>query len=366
METLPLVSIIMPVYNAQQFLDKAIESILKQDYPDFELILVDDGSIDNSGNICDEYCRKDPRIKVIHQSNQGIASARNAGIRVSKGRYITFCDNDDEFLPDFLSKNMFLMMHEHADLVKFGKKIVYVFEEKIIKEENDILQKGIFESEEIKKRFSEFDFRRYFGFVWDAIYDKHLLEKSAGNGAEIVLFDETFKTGYEDVYFNYSLIKQIKTMVTNNNIHYLHYIRTGYSTTLRYSFNRIEAIYKVLEKKAALLFQWSGLEQCPCNDHFLLQDLGEKGASVISLLSADACTLSYQDKIKVLEKLIDLDLFSIEFTESAQENARKVSLNRFLIWKLLVSKKLKLLLQLGWIKKNLIDRFSKKYGMIIK
>ena len=90
-----LISIITPVYNSEKFLKKCIDSILNQTYSNFELILVDDGSADKSPQICDEYARKDSRIVVIHQKNQGQAVARNRGLKIAKGKYILFCDSDD-------------------------------------------------------------------------------------------------------------------------------------------------------------------------------------------------------------------------------------------------------------------------------
>ncbi len=89
------VSIIVPVYNAKKYLSRCVGSILEQTFKDFELILVDDGSPDNSGALCDKYALKDKRIKVVHKENGGVSSARNMGLSVSKGKYVTFIDSDD-------------------------------------------------------------------------------------------------------------------------------------------------------------------------------------------------------------------------------------------------------------------------------
>lgn len=88
-------SVIVPVYNVEKVLSRCIESILSQTFSNFELILIDDGSTDKSGEICDEYKKKDERIKVIHQNNQGVSKARNVGLDISKGKYIVFVDSDD-------------------------------------------------------------------------------------------------------------------------------------------------------------------------------------------------------------------------------------------------------------------------------
>lgn len=92
---LPLISIIVPVYNSEKYLNRCIDSILSQTYSDFEMIIVDDGSTDNSLAICNEYANKDKRVKVIHKANGGQAEARNVGIDVAKGDYLCFVDSDD-------------------------------------------------------------------------------------------------------------------------------------------------------------------------------------------------------------------------------------------------------------------------------
>ena len=97
---MPLISVIVPIYQVEQYLNECIDSILSQSITDFELILVDDGSTDASGAICDDYAKKDDLIIVIHQENQGLSAARNSGLDIAKGEYITFIDSDDICLTD--------------------------------------------------------------------------------------------------------------------------------------------------------------------------------------------------------------------------------------------------------------------------
>lgn len=99
-----LVSVIIPVYNVEKYLCRCLDSVLSQNYPNFEIILVDDGSTDDSGDICDEYARKDSRIKLIHKKNGGSSDARNKGLGMVSGDYLTFIDSDDYVHEDYVSK----------------------------------------------------------------------------------------------------------------------------------------------------------------------------------------------------------------------------------------------------------------------
>lgn len=103
MNEIPKISIIIPVYNVENYLKQCVDSVVKQTYKNLEIILVNDGSTDNSGKICDEYTLKDSRIKVIHKENGGISSARNVAIDIAEGKYITFVDSDDDVEPDYIA-----------------------------------------------------------------------------------------------------------------------------------------------------------------------------------------------------------------------------------------------------------------------
>lgn len=97
-----LISVVVPIYNVEEYLETCIKSIISQTYKNIEIILVDDGSPDNCGKVCDEYAQKDNRIKVIHKENGGLSDARNAGIDIAKGKYITFVDSDDDILTEYI------------------------------------------------------------------------------------------------------------------------------------------------------------------------------------------------------------------------------------------------------------------------
>lgn len=119
-----LVSIIMPVYNSEKYIERAIKSVIKQTYKNWELIIVNDGSTDSSKQICEKYSQNDKRIKVINKNNEGVSIARNCGINNSQGKYIMFLDSDDLYEENMIEKMYNIMIINKVDIVKANYKII--------------------------------------------------------------------------------------------------------------------------------------------------------------------------------------------------------------------------------------------------
>lgn len=115
----PYLSIVVPVYNVEQYLEKCVYSILRQSFINFEVILIDDGSTDKSGFLCDEYAQKDKRIRIVHQNNAGVSAARNTGIELAIGKYITFVDSDDWIEADTYELALNFLHLNHLEVVCF-------------------------------------------------------------------------------------------------------------------------------------------------------------------------------------------------------------------------------------------------------
>ena len=122
----PLISVIVPIYKVESLLPGCIDSILAQTYENLEVILVDDGSPDNCGRICDEYAGKDSRIRVIHQKNAGLAGARNAGLEIARGEYLGFVDSDDRIAPQMYETLLASMEAEQADIAICGRYMEFM------------------------------------------------------------------------------------------------------------------------------------------------------------------------------------------------------------------------------------------------
>lgn len=146
---MPELSVIVPVYKAEKYIHKCIDSVLKQTFSDFELLLVDDGSPDSCGIICDDYARRDKRIKVIHKKNGGVSEARNTGLDHAEGDYIVFIDPDDWVEPDMFQSTIDFCKNNKTDIVCFEvceirnrkQRVHYRFDTDMIFEAKDALEK---------------------------------------------------------------------------------------------------------------------------------------------------------------------------------------------------------------------------------
>lgn len=168
------ISIIVPVYNSENFLKNCIESILNQTYTNFELILIDDGSLDRSPYICDEYSQKDSRIKVIYKENEGPGMARNCGLDIAKGEYIAFVDSDDVIHPQFLEILLYAIQSGDYDLAMCDNYQLKNREIHIQNLQCKNLQFKVFSQEEMfKKIFSDW---RYI-VVWGKLYKKEIVNE---------------------------------------------------------------------------------------------------------------------------------------------------------------------------------------------
>lgn len=205
-----LFSIIIPVYNADKYIEKCIESIISQDRNKFEIIVVDDGSTDNTGIICDKYSNKYSNIKVFHTENKGVSRARNLGLSEAIGDYILFVDADDWVTSDYIdviSKEI-----EGVDLLFFSNN--RVIDEKIIKQSyGDAYVENRAETEElilnIKKQKYE-----YFGFTWNKCFSRNIISKNN------ILFVNDLSVREDEVFTNIycsyvNSIKFIKKILYN-------------------------------------------------------------------------------------------------------------------------------------------------------
>lgn len=226
----PMISIIMPVYNSDKYVAQAIQSVLKQSFEDFELIIVDDGSTDNSGFICDEYAKNDSRIIVLHKQNGGVCSARNVGIEKSKGKYITFIDNDDFYEEGFLDILFNEMEQTNADFIKAGRRNIKISSQMDILGENicTYKEKSILSRSEFAKKYFDIKKSGILSSIWNGLYKRSLIVNSG------IRFDESVKHGNEDLIFNCEISLNSDTIEIIPDVIYTHFYRLGHSTSTKF------------------------------------------------------------------------------------------------------------------------------------
>ena len=206
-----LVSVIVPVYNAEKYLRRCIDSVLSQTFKDFELILVDDGSKDNCPGICDEYALKDARIRVIHQDNQGVSAARNAGLDAIKGDYVMFVDADDYVRREYIAGLLDAVIKNPAvDLVVEG----ITFDCGELVEENSIKEEIVCTLKEFKEQFDFFYKLHLVNSVCAKFYKRNLLFG--------LRFDNDVPMG-EDLLFNLSYYSKCSRIMFTPSLGYIYY-----------------------------------------------------------------------------------------------------------------------------------------------
>lgn len=204
-----IVSIIMPIFNASRFLNEAIESVLNQTFQNYELILIDDGSTDNSYQICDIFAKKDNRIKIIRKKNSGVSDTRNYGLKVALGKYICFLDADDILSPLFLESMLKNIDDKDISLVCCDCE---TFEDKI----SSFSRKNIdnIEKYEGKDKYNII-FKKYSGYAVNKIYLKKIINDNN------IKFSKDIKM-CEDMLFVFEYLKYVNNAITMDNVYYFY------------------------------------------------------------------------------------------------------------------------------------------------
>ena len=180
------ISVIVPVYNTEKYLRRCVDSILAQTFTDFELLLIDDGSTDGSGAICDEYAKKDSRVRVFHKENGGVSSARNVGLKNVRGEWISFVDSDDWVKKNFLDK--LIINSENVDLVCVG----------FIQIEDKLKYRNVDYEGSASEGFRIFFENRILGFLWNKLFKATIIKNNNLLLNELISFreDEEFMLRY--------------------------------------------------------------------------------------------------------------------------------------------------------------------------
>lgn len=323
------VSVIVPIYKVEHVLKRCIDSIIAQTYQDIEIILVDDGSPDKCGSICDDYARKDNRIRVVHKENGGLSDARNAGLEIATGEWISFIDSDDWIEPD-----MYETLLENAEVYEAQISVGGVNDE--IQEKNGVrIIKTTFHGEEVTETLSSVDaMRRHLlgsWAAWDKIYRKELFDRIRFPVGEI----------NEDEAIMLLLLNQCNKIVYTNKVYYHYVRRSGSITATSFTYHKLawlkhcednimwvekfvpevrnEALLRLLKS-----YLWAMREMALADKRFENEILYVKNGIKTHYKSFKRLNLSTQEKIRlVLNRYFPYLIYRTMEKMMAHNNAKK-------------------------------------------
>ncbi|WP_019551911.1 glycosyltransferase family 2 protein [Propionispira raffinosivorans] len=346
-----LVSIVMPIYNAEKYVSQAIDSVLNQTLSDFELILINDGSTDKSAEICASYARDDQRIKLIHQNNGGICSARNKGLTLARGEYIAFIDNDDVYLPDLLEENYILAKKYNADILKYGNQYIKqkIFSVDAIHSSGKLNEEAllVIRKNDLPAEYKKLNEADLLVYVWDGLFKTELIREKQ------ITFDSQFKYGHEDRVFCMQLYPHSKCVVINPKIYYQHIVYKT-STSRVFSIDRIGDTERLLTYEQNL---FDSLQLSKSYPAYWQQRVITYVILICSIMRKPEAKLSWQEVLQVLHTLRETyylpAFFGFHKTEQSKRLKNKIyawlferNYLKILAYALLIDRKTKYMVQL--------------------
>lgn len=235
----PKISIIIPVYNVEPYITDCIDSLINQIYKDFEVLLIDDGSSDCSGNICDEYANKDKRLRVFHKKNEGVSSARNLGLIEAAGEWICFVDSDDWIDPNTLS-SIFPILDNEIDFVQFGFKQINSMGDIIV-------QSNIPDHRIVMVKDAYVKTHMYHSAICGYLIKKDIIKKYKIN------FPKSIKYGEDQAFILKTLICSQKILIIDDHFYNYRY-REGSAMNSSITFARAKDHLKVIENISSFMY----------------------------------------------------------------------------------------------------------------
>lgn len=266
---MPTVSIIMPVYNVEKYIKKAIISILNQSFDDFELIIVNDGTTDKSIDVVNEYYQKDSRIVLINKSNGGLSDARNIGMRVAKGEYILFVDSDDEIESKLLEITVRSAKLYDSDIVMFGMFKDYIdSNEQILRTSLHKVKSGNYDRKNFANIDIDLDFIDLVGYVCNKLYKKKIIIEKQN------LF-ETNLSLIEDIVFNTTIFELIEKLTVLEEPLYHYKQRKRTTLVNKFRVNIFELYLRGIECRRMIMLDWG------INDYLINEIIAQLHVSAI-------------------------------------------------------------------------------------
>ena len=293
----PLISVLVPVYNAENYLKELMEQVRQQTLANWEMIIVNDGSTDKSGEICEQLASRDARIRVIHQSNQGVSATRNKLLQKARGAYLAFIDADDRFDKHFLEKLVYQIQTADADLVVSGyNEIKEVKGETVQQLEKLFYPSDYLDVIDMSECIMSFINSGLFNPLWNKLYKRQIVEEYR------ITFPEQLTTG-EDFIFNLEYFKHIQKVSFINETLYDYIRRQNNSITYQYVEKMYEKGLEIHNQLEQFLKQMN--YDTKQNELILMENhLGGVFSAWLNLYHED-CKLKYKDKRKEIKAIIN-------------------------------------------------------------
>lgn len=347
MDTTPLVSVIIPVYDVEKWIGRAVESLQDQTFSDFELILVDDGSPDASGAICDKYASEDTRIRVIHKENGGAASARNAAIDVARGEYLFFMDADDWCEAGML-EDMCGLADEHGlDLVIAGFYIdTYYSDEKFFHEKKSVPSRLYASAREFREdAFRLFD-RNLLYTPWNKLFRASYLRDRG------IRFPEVW---WDDLPFNLMVLRDIERVGVTERAYY-HFLRArAESENTRYRSGVFEKREEEDRWMRDLYAHW-GVDDRSSRE-FLARRHVERVIGCIEMMTSSDCPLSVRERKGEVRRMVLAPSVQDVINEVAPRSAMMKIMLAPMRWKapglMFLESRF-----ISWVKRNFVGVFA--------
>lgn len=312
-----LVSIIVPAYNVENFLPKCVESLLSQTYSNLEIIIVDDGSTDKTGDIADQYALNFKNIRCIHKENGGLSDARNIGLIHAHGEYVLFFDSDDWVENNIIEDNLNIMIKYDADVVIWGYYADFVNEKgEVIKTTCNNCKDIMYKKNQNADFLLNENVLGLLGYAWNKMYSRKLLKKSK----------YTFQKGLslvEDIVFNTPVLLSAKKIYFNGNP-YNHYMQRGIVTLgNRYYKNYLELKLLACDKRKELLIGF-GVEEKK-SEKFLWRNYFYSYVSTLRMINRQE-SIEREEKRALVNLVIEKWLASSESRKISTKNLKIILL----------------------------------------
>lgn len=287
------ISVIMPVYKVEDYVARAIESILEQTLADFEFLIVDDGTPDRSGDICDEYAKKDTRIRVIHKENGGAPSARNTAIDLARGKYVYFLDSDDWAGPRMLADMYEMAEKNQADLVVCGFYIDTYYGKEYLSEKICVDARVFTDAESFREESYRYFDRNMLYTPWNKLYRLDVIRENH------LYFPDTL---WDDFPFNLSYLDHVERVVISTNAYY-HFIRArAESETSAYRPDMYEKREEEQDWMEELYRGWGITNEG--TKEMVARRYIERMVGCIANVTSSSCTLSGKEQRAEIKKML--------------------------------------------------------------